>query len=87
MAARTRRGSGSTAGTKENGSKDDWLEKRVDAVREVTNAAEEDIRIILAECDGDVDEATSRLIDSTCSAFVCQALPSLSVVSLMAGRS
>ena len=63
MAARARRGSGSAASTKEIG-KDDWLERRIENIREATGAAEEDIRVMLAECNNDVDEATSRLIDS-----------------------
>ena len=52
MAARARRGSGSTASTKENG-KDDLLERKIELIREATGAAEEDIRVMLAECNNE----------------------------------
>ena len=38
--------------------------KIVDAIREATGASDEDISAMLAECNYDVNEATSRLIDS-----------------------
>ena len=44
---------------------DEGLDKRVlEAIREATGAAEDDIKQVLAECNNDVNEATSRLIDS-----------------------
>ncbi|KAK9815005.1 hypothetical protein WJX73_004668 [Symbiochloris irregularis] len=63
MATRARRGSGTTASAKDNG-KDTHLERKVEAIREATGAAEEDIKLMLAECNNDVNETTSRLIDN-----------------------
>lgn len=63
MAARARRGAGSTAATKDGG-KEDLQERKVELIREATGAADEDIRLMLAECNNDVNETTSRLIDS-----------------------
>ena len=39
--------------------------KILDAIREATGASDEDIQMVLKECNGDVNEATARLIDST----------------------
>lgn len=39
--------------------------KIIDAIREATGASDEDIQMVLKECNGDVNEATARLIDST----------------------
>lgn len=39
--------------------------KILDAIREATGASVEDIQMALKECNGDVNEATARLIDST----------------------
>ena len=38
--------------------------KIVDAIKDATGASEEDISAMLAECNYDVNEATTRLIDS-----------------------
>lgn len=39
--------------------------KIVENIREATGASDEDIKAVLAECNNDVNEATTRLIDST----------------------
>lgn len=38
--------------------------KLVDTIKEATGASEEDVTAMLAECGGDADEATARLIES-----------------------
>ncbi len=38
--------------------------KVVQAITEVTGATEEDVRLMLEECNYDANETTSRLIDS-----------------------
>ena len=49
----------------ENGGKTHFIDRRViESMKEATGATEEDIHYQLQECNGDVDEATSRLIDS-----------------------
>jgi len=39
--------------------------KIVETIREATGASDEDIKAVLAECNNDVNEATTKLIDST----------------------
>lgn len=39
--------------------------KIIETIREATGASDEDIKMVLAECNNDVNEATARLIDST----------------------
>jgi translation elongation factor EF-Ts len=39
--------------------------KIIETIREATGASDEDIKAVLAECNNDVNEATTRLIDST----------------------
>jgi NACalpha-BTF3-like transcription factor len=44
--------------------------KRIlETIREATGASDEDIQMVLKECNNDVNEATARLIDSTCLPF------------------
>ena len=65
MGSRTRRGSAAEASGKDANGMDEGPDRRVlEAIREATGAADEDIRQTLAECNNDVNEATSRLIDS-----------------------
>ena len=40
--------------------------KVVEAIRDATGARDDEINAMLAECNWDVNEATSRLIDSEC---------------------
>jgi len=39
--------------------------KIIENIREATGASDEDIKAVLAECNYDVNEATTKLIDST----------------------
>lgn len=41
--------------------------KMIETIREATGATEDDIRVMLEECNFDANETTSRLIDSTLS--------------------
>lgn len=41
--------------------------KMIETIKEATGASEDDIRVILQECNYDANETTSRLIDSECS--------------------
>lgn len=43
--------------------------KIIETIREATGATDEDIKMVLAECNNDVNEATARLIDSTFERF------------------
>jgi len=52
------------ARTANSGKKSAPPKKIVEAIREATGASDDDISAILAECNYDVNEATSRLIDS-----------------------
>ena len=52
------------ARTAESGKKSAPPKKIVEAIREATGASDDDISAMLAECNYDVNEATSRLIDS-----------------------
>ena len=51
--------------------------KIVDTIREATGASDEDISAMLAECNYDVNEATSRLIDSECGPQIPSHHPAL----------
>ena len=63
MSSRNRRAASGTGAKEANGTEE--TERRVlEAIREATGAADEDIRQTLAECGNDVNEATSRLVDS-----------------------
>ncbi|KAK9906517.1 hypothetical protein WJX75_003232 [Coccomyxa subellipsoidea] len=65
MAARSRRGAGSSAETqKENGKGDGLNRKTIETIKDATGASEEDIMVMLLECNNDVNETTSRLIDN-----------------------
>lgn len=52
------------ARTADSGKKSAPPKKIVEAIREATGASDDDISAMLAECNYDVNEATSRLIDS-----------------------
>lgn len=54
------------AGSTSTGKGSASSKKILDAIREATGASNEDIQMVLKECNGDVNEATARLIDSTC---------------------
>ncbi|EIE24123.1 hypothetical protein COCSUDRAFT_65755 [Coccomyxa subellipsoidea C-169] len=65
MAARSRRGAGSSAEThKENGKGEGLNRKTIETIKDATGASEEDIMVMLLECNNDVNETTSRLIDN-----------------------
>lgn len=44
-------------------------QKIVAMIREATGASDEDINLMLEECNYDVNEATTRLIESGCSRY------------------
>ena len=66
MSGRPRRGGGADRTShKENGKDEATVDRKtVEAIRDVTGATEDDIKVMLIECRMDVNEATSRLIDS-----------------------
>ncbi|CAL8462329.1 g1862 [Coccomyxa elongata] len=65
MAARSRRGAGSSAETqKENGKGESLNRKTIETIKDATGASEEDIMVMLLECNNDINETTSRLIDN-----------------------
>ena len=65
MSSRSRRGAGG-AGSKEANGGEESERRLIEVIREATDgqANDEDIKQVLAECGGDVNEAVARLIDS-----------------------
>ena len=51
--------------------------KMIETIREATGATEEDIRVMLFECNYDANETTSRLIDSEQPIFLAPAAENL----------
>ncbi|CAK0752488.1 hypothetical protein CVIRNUC_002150 [Coccomyxa viridis] len=65
MAARSRRGAaGSAEVHRENGKGEGPSRKTIETIKDATGASEEDIMVMLQECNNDVNETTSRLIDN-----------------------
>ena len=62
MSSKARRG-GADKG-KESGEDGVVDRKMIETIREATGATEDDIRVMLFECNFDANETTSRLIDS-----------------------
>lgn len=69
MAAKARRG-GADRG-KESGEDGVVVDRKmIETIKEATGATEEDIRVMLFECNYDANETTSRLIDSKYLSFL-----------------
>lgn len=49
--------------------------KIIDTIKEATGASEEDVILVLEECGGDANEATSRLIESEEAVVGVPAMP------------